>query len=97
VLFAKKLKNNDVLILENFEIAQPKTKEIAVLIKKLDLIGKKVLIITYKKDDKFYRAGRNIRNLKILQSKDVNGYEFLVNDKILFSKESIQDILRRIN
>jgi large subunit ribosomal protein L4 len=96
-LFAKKLKNNDVLILENFDIAQPKTKEIATLIKNLDLTDKKVLIVTDKKDDKLYRAGRNIRNLKILQSKDVNGYEFLTNDKILFSKESIQEILRRIN
>jgi len=96
-LFTKKLKDNNILILDNFEISQPKTKEITRILKNLDLIEKKVLIVIDKKDDKFYKAGRNIKNLKILPAKDINGYEFLVNDKFLFSKESIQEILRRIN
>ncbi len=96
-LFSKKLKDNNILILDNFEISQPKTKEITKILKNLDLMEKKVLVVIDKKDDKFYKAGRNIKNLKILMAKDINGYEFLVNDKFLFSKDSIQEILRRIN
>ncbi|MCX8094024.1 MAG: 50S ribosomal protein L4 [Candidatus Goldbacteria bacterium] len=97
VLFAKKLRDNNVLILDSFEIAQPKTKELVKVLNNLELKDKKVLIVMDKKDDKIYKAGRNIKNLKILLAKDLNGYEFLINDKFIFSKESLQEILRRIN
>lgn len=96
-MFAKKLKDNNILILDNFEINQCKTKEVIRILKNLELTGRKVLIVMDKKDDKFYKAGRNIRNVKILLAKDINGYEFLLNEKFIFSKASIQEILRRIN
>lgn len=97
ILFARKLKDNNIIILDSFEISQPKTKEMVKMLKNLELTGKKVLAVVDKKDDKFYKAGKNIKNFKILLAKDLNGYEFLINDKFLFSKESIQEILRRIN
>lgn len=96
-LFARKLKDNNIFILDSFEISQLKTKEVIKILKNLELTEKKVLFIIDRKDEKFYKAGRNIKNIKILLAKDLNGYEFLVNDKFIFTKESIQEILRRFN
>jgi len=97
VLFAKKIKDNNILVLDKIEISQPKTKEMVNVLKKLELLDKKVLFVIDKKDNKIYKAGNNIKNLKILLAKDLNAYEFLINDKFVFTKEAIQEIIRRIN
>jgi large subunit ribosomal protein L4 len=96
-LFAKKIKDNNILVLDKIEISQPKTKEMVNVLKKLELLDKKVLFVIDKKDNKIYKAGNNIKNLKILLAKDLNAYEFLINDKFVFTKEAIQEIIRRIN
>lgn len=58
-----------------------KTKNLAKL---LDL-QKKTLLVTPKYDQKIYLAGRNIPNLTILPKEQLNAYEVLKAEKILYA------------
>ena len=42
------------------------------------------------------RATSNIKKLELEKSSDVNVYQMLLYDKVLFTKESFEDFLKRI-
>ncbi len=88
-----KQQDGHIKVLAGLEKIEPKTKNVAALIKKLGLENSKVLLIipegVKKGFENVYRASRNIENLNILNSKTLNAYEVLDNKMILFMKASI--------
>ncbi len=81
--FSQKLKNNELIVIEDPKISKPKTKIVADIIKKLSLEGKSCLIALPQKDDKIIRASRNIPKLKIeelrnLNALDISSYRYLI-------------------
>lgn len=93
----------DIKILSGMTKIEPKTKIMAAVLKKItdDKKGlpagrqgkSKVLFITSahaKELDNVYRAGRNLKNMEILNAKLLNTYEVLKYKNLLFMKESIE-------
>jgi large subunit ribosomal protein L4 len=95
-IVARKLKANGFIILNAFELAAPKTKEVTTTLKALNLAGQKLLIITDKKDMNFIKATRNLRGVKVLTAKDINVYELMIHEKILMTKKAMEEMIRRI-
>ncbi len=88
-----KLLDGQIKVLTGLEKIEPKTKNVAALIKKLGLSNNRTLLVTpdgaRKGFDNVYRASRNITGISILNSKTLNAYEVLDNKMILFMKASI--------
>lgn len=83
-----KLTIGEIAVIDKIELANPKTKEMAVLLKGLKIKGS-VAIVFDKIDEKIKRAGKNIPYLGVIASKDLNAYDVLLYDKLIFTKDAI--------
>jgi large subunit ribosomal protein L4 len=91
---AYKAKESSIVIVEDFSFDGPKTKEMAGVLKALQVTSKKVLFLVPKKDDNVLRSGRNIPKLNILEAAKASTYE-IVDSNVLVMQKSAVDILQK--
>ena len=89
-----KVKDEQLLIVEDFNFEKPKTKEFQSFLNSLNLTGKKILLLTNGKQDNVYRSGRNIARVKILEAAKASTYDIL-NNQILVVQESAVDVISK--
>jgi large subunit ribosomal protein L4 len=91
-----KLNEGNVMVLDEFNLETHKTKDLLVVLKSLKLNNEKVLVLPAKNDNNLLRAANNIKKLKTIRIEDVNAYDILVNNKILFEKEALKRLEKRL-
>lgn len=93
---SSKLKDNQIKIIKGLETISPKTKIMAQVLKALELdkTSKILLVIPKagKESESIYRAGGNIKKLKIVNANSLNTYGVLDNTAILLMKDSVDVI-----
>lgn len=94
---SSKMHDGEIKVLTGMDKIEPKTKNVAALLKKLGLYEKKVLLVTpdgiKKGFENVYKAGRNVEGLSLVSAKSLSTYEALDNRMILFMREAI-DVLK---
>ena len=85
---SSKFSHGEILVLKDFSIEKPKTRELANLLKGLGL--KSVLIILPAEDETMKRAAGNIPNVKTSVVGKLNVYELLFHEKLLFTQEAVE-------
>ena len=93
---AGKIRDNEIVVINTFEMERPKTKDAAGMLKRLNLGAKKLLIGVDKKDESFVMSARNLKNVKLVPAKDLNVYELLVYPKVLLTKKTMKELVRRM-
>lgn len=83
-----KLNSDSVVVLDNFDIKEAKTKAVAEVLKTLNA-GKKPLIVSLA-DAKLERAGRNIAGVIQMVPSDLNAYVVLNCSKVIFTKDALE-------
>ena len=92
-LTQKNKKNNIIALSDEFTEIKPKTKIFADFLQKLNLYGKKILLVLPRIESKnIILAARNIANLKMIGATVINPYEILRNNKILITEEAVKVI-----
>lgn len=91
-----KATENNIVVLEDQEWAQPKTKEANQLLNTLALQGKKVLFVTADYDKNFYLSVRNMPKVKTTILADINVYDVLDAATLVMS-ESAVNLLNEID
>lgn len=84
-----KAKDNAIKVVEDFSVDEPKTKEIAGVLKSLSLKGKKILMLTSKVDGKLFKSGRNISTLNIQEASKASTYDIVNNQVLLIQKGAL--------
>lgn len=85
-----KVEENEIVVLENLEIDEPKTKEI---VKILDAFNaKKTLIVTAESNKNVYKSARNIEGVTVLPVNNINVYDILRYDKFIITKDAVSKI-----
>ncbi len=73
---------------------EAKTKNVATLLKKLDIGGKKILVIFGKAGSgNLGRASANIEGLTLTSAKTVNPYILMQNNKVIFVKHALGELI----
>jgi len=85
-----------IFVFDNLNFEMPKTKNFDNIIKKLNLEEKKVLIVMDKFDDNTLKSIRNIENLSYVTANDLNAYDVISNDVVVFNRPSIDVIKSRM-
>jgi large subunit ribosomal protein L4 len=80
--------DESIVVVDNFDIKEPKTKAVSTALKAL-AAGRKPLIVTIK-DDKLHLASRNIAGLTQMVPADLNAYVVLNSSKVIFTKEALE-------
>ncbi|HRU39777.1 MAG TPA: 50S ribosomal protein L4 [Candidatus Goldiibacteriota bacterium] len=95
-VIARKIKGGAVIVIDDFEVKEPKTKIVASALKALNLYGKKLLIVTDKNSQIFSKATRNLRDVTVMTAKELNAYELMIHDRVLATKPGMEEMIRRI-
>jgi len=80
-----------LLIVDALEYEKPKTKDLAVLLKKLDATDKKVLVLTATDAHNVYLSGRNIPDVQVLRFADATAYEILWAQTVLVELGALEE------
>lgn len=90
--FSYKIKDEQVIVLEDFDFEEPKTKEFISILKALNVSDKKVLLLTNGKQESVYKSGRNIPKVKILEANKASAYDILNNQILILQKSTVEVI-----
>jgi large subunit ribosomal protein L4 len=82
-----KVKENNLLIVEDVQLEAPKTKEFSGILKSLNADKKKVLVLTSDEGTNLHLSFRNIPNVQGYQFNDMNTYD-IVNSNVVLLTES---------
>ena len=85
-----KAKDAAIKVVEDFSFDQPKTKEIAAILKALELSGQKTLMLVSGTDLSLWKSGRNIPRLNVLEAAKASTYEILNNQILLIQKSAVE-------
>ena len=87
-----KVKDNQILIVEDFALENTKTKDFSKILSDLKIRGKKVLVLTGSYNEKIYKAGRNIPKVNILEAANASTYDILNNQVLVLQKSAVESI-----
>ena len=102
-----KINENNFIVLDNFKIEQPKTKEAVKILSNLK-IGRlkdkknsktktiKALLLSDKLDKNLRLALRNIDFLTINRAQDTHAYEVLAANKLIVTKDGLRELTNRL-
>jgi large subunit ribosomal protein L4 len=89
---AYKAQADALRIVEDFQMNTPKTRDIVEMLSKLQIAGKKVLLLTGERDDVLYRSSRNIKGVTIRDAAGASTLD-LVNAQVVLMQEKAVDAL----
>ena len=92
--YSHKVKDDQLMIVEDFSLQQAKTKEFAGILSNLKVSGKKVLLLTAEYSEVVYKSGRNIPKVKILEAAKASTYDIL-NNQVLIVQKSAVDVINK--
>lgn len=87
-----KVKDKQLMIIEDFSLDQPKTKDFKKILEALNIDGKKVLLLTPGYNDLIYKSGRNIPKVKVIEANKASTYDILNNQMLLLQKSAVKVI-----
>ena len=91
-----KAKNEAVKVVENFEFEAPKTREFLSILRSLELAGKKVLVVLPEKNENLFLSGRNLPKTQVLVASDLNTYDIINADTVLFLEDAVSIVNERL-
>ncbi|MCH4156068.1 MAG: 50S ribosomal protein L4 [Muribaculaceae bacterium] len=86
---SSKIKDNQVVIVEDFDFEAPKTKEFVNIANNLKLADKKMLLVLAGQNNNVYLSARNIPGVNILTASSLNTYGILNNNAIVLTESSV--------
>jgi large subunit ribosomal protein L4 len=92
-----KAKDNSIAILEDFSFEAPKTKQYLSLLAALSLSDKKTLLVLPEVNKNIVLSGRNIQNTKITTADQINTYDVMNADNVIFVESSITKVENLLN
>lgn len=87
-----KVKENNLLVVEDLKIAQPKTKDFISVLKALNADNKKVLFLAPEENENLHLSFRNLPNVQGYQFTDMNTYDIINADVVVITESTVNTI-----
>lgn len=87
-----KIQSGDVMIIEDLQCSQIKTKALASMFSALNAT-RSCMLALHERDQNIYLSGRNIKAATIRVVDELNAYEVLRNSKLIFSKPAFERLV----
>ncbi len=92
---SSKLQDQELLVLDGFELADVKTKDFMSVVQTLDVSN--ALIVTVDPNRNLELSSRNVPGVKVLRCEGLNVYDILKYDKLVLLEGAIQGIEGRLS
>jgi len=87
-----KAKDNGLVILEDLVFDAPRTKDYIKLLSNLSLTDKKTLLVVAENNPNVYLSSRNLQKAKVRMVDDLNTYELLDADSLVFCEGALSKL-----
>lgn len=88
-VLSSKIKENKIMVLEDFSMDEPKTQKVMEILKNLKLDTTKVLFITKEIDKNLLLSSRNIPYTRVQKAPDFSVYDVINSEFVIFQKGAI--------
>jgi large subunit ribosomal protein L4 len=92
---ASKIRDDQVVVIDELNFAQPKTREMNSILKALKLLGRTTLIATAAAEGNVFKSGRNIDGVNVLPVGELNAYSVLRPHRMLITRAALDAIRAR--
>jgi len=87
-----KAKDGNLIIVEDFTIATPKTKDFTAVLKGLNLTGTKSVLVVDAADKNTLLSARNVPTIAVTEVKNLNIYDIMNCKKLVLSEAAVKAI-----
>ena len=87
-----KAQENSIVVVEDFNIEAPKTKDFVNIAKNLKVDGKKTLVLLPEVNKNVYLSARNLKGVEVLTASQLNSYKVLNANVLVISENSLKTI-----
>lgn len=89
---SERVREGNVMVIDDFTLDQPKTKE---FVKSLDTLGLegKTLIVDSLENERLVLAARNVKRAKVVNGSGLNIYDLLYHEKLVFSRAAVEELV----
>jgi large subunit ribosomal protein L4 len=91
---SRKLSDNQILVLREFDIKEPKTKEAAALLKAFNLDS--ALLVDSHENTNLFLAVRNLPKVKAVDVRTLNIFDVLSHKWLVFSQRALESAMERL-
>lgn len=89
---AYKAQNNNITVLEDFQLETPKTKNFVEVLSALNLRDKKTLMVLPGTNPNLVLSSRNLQKAKVMRACDLNTYDILNANNLVLLESSVEEI-----
>ena len=92
-----KAKDNDILILEDFNFDKPSTRSYNNLLSNFNLVDNKTVLVMSKSNKNILLSSRNLKNSRVVLASELNTYDVMSANKLMFTESSFSEIEKIYN
>jgi large subunit ribosomal protein L4 len=92
-----KAKDNAIAVIEDFNFEAPKTKQYLNMLSALSLADKKTLLVLPENNKGVVLSGRNLKQAKITTADQINTYDVINADNVIFVESSVSKVENILN
>jgi large subunit ribosomal protein L4 len=93
---SERIKAGDILILDDIKLKTPKTKDFLAVLATLQVDGGTALIVSQGNDKNLTLASRNVMHVELTSGDNLNTYQLLRSDKVLFTRGAFENLEKRL-
>jgi len=91
-VLSSKIKDNQLIVVQDFDFEAPKTKNIIEIKSNLKIDNKNSLLILADSNKNVYLSSRNLQGFQVVKASNINTYEILRAKNIILAEGSIEEI-----
>ena len=85
-------KDKNIIVLEDFTIDTPKTKEYLDILTNFGLQDNKTLLVLSQSNDNILLSSRNLKKARVVLASELNTYDVMNTNKLMLLESSIKEI-----
>jgi large subunit ribosomal protein L4 len=89
---SQKMLDNAILVVDDFNMTEVKTKSLSLMLEQLGLAGKKLTILVSDIQENLYLSARNIPNVYVVQAERASTYEIMDCQVLVLEKSAVNCI-----
>ena len=92
-VLTEKVQSSDMIVVDKFEVAAPKTKEFVKIIENIGAVKKTLFVVAAEEDfENAYLSMRNIPTMEMVLSDGINVYDIINANKVVFTEAAVKKV-----
>jgi large subunit ribosomal protein L4 len=91
-----KARNNEIMVLEDFTLEAPKTKDYVTVLSNLQIDGKKSLMVLNEPNNNLYLSSRNLSGTRVVTISELTTYDILNSTSLVFFESSLDNFQKSL-